>query len=202
MTDFNISDNELTGIEDMWEEFDQRRRPLDAGTYTAVLSKVNNVSEYTTKEGRTGVNAEVNFIVFGGEFDGKPLNFQRLSIYQLIALFKSAGYSQPPGSPTEVADALANLADAGTKVKIRVNWTAFSSPAYAEKLMELTGEATAKAAKAAASGPQKGEAGDYATILSNYREFPEDELGNKVASVQCPYTDEKVTARAEIKDFA
>jgi hypothetical protein len=197
-----ITNEPLNNVGKLWEDYKNRAKPVPAGYHTAVLSSINEFNTYTTQKGDPFPVANLDFELYGGELDGKSLRFQRLIINQLIGLFQAAGVEDPPGTTVELAEGLAAIKDTGAVFKVRTDLEAFSTEAYTAKLMELTETDDGDTARSAAGKDEKREAAQYATIFTSAREFPVDSAGEPLTTVDCPYTQGKVQARAVVKGFA
>jgi len=196
---------------DNWVEPSLSPIPVPKGVYEAVIYDVNDVRSFQWR-GKDIVEFTLTFQVVGGEHDGRLISYIRVNSFPtrgntstgVTDLLLCAGYpiDELRGITFDgLIDAIEQLKADGSTVFLSVDWEGFSLAAYQEKLKELTGAEDYETAKNLADKDQRKEAGNYATVFSNYNSFPELPNGEKNHRPKCPITDEPLNARAVVRKF-
>ena len=222
----NLDDSPIDGIEEAfqnWSEPQEFPPPPPPGKKSAVVTQIRDM-----KQNAGVLSVVLDLQLRGGEDEGKPLNFVRLSgkMYdrtsshtrtsQLLDFIKSGGVQQVPNSNKQFAQCIQRMIDAATLAYFQVDWRAYCTNCANTKLMEETGEVTDDAAGAALDDIKRTDSRRGAEIqkkvrqagekFKNYRAFPEIAGATKGADgmvprkdiVNCPTCGQELRAQANI----
>ena len=213
----NLDDTPIEGIEqafENWQEPQEFPPPPPPGKHSAIIKDIREA-----KENDHVLTVTLDLEVRGGDADGKPLNFVRLSgrmferggyrTSQLLDFIKSAGAQQVPHSNKEFALLLKSLMEQAKTVNFQLDWRAYCTSCAATKLMELTATVTDEAAKGALAylmqtDREKGlkvrnEVSKVGTKFKNYKAFPVvPNTDQRKDLVDCPQCGAELRAQANI----
>jgi|WetSurMetagenome_2_1015567.scaffolds.fasta_scaffold11627_5 hypothetical protein len=215
MSELNFSDEPIDSQTDFdnWEPAPEFAPPPAAGTYRTYVSEIREAKEFDAKAGKR-LNATLDFRIVGGQYDDRAITWQRISNAEferrdghrssmMLDLVKSAGIQQAPRSNKEFYLTLQSLKDRGPAglFGTQIDWRGFCTGCYEKALMAVTGTTNSEAAKAVATGEQKGTASKEAVKAKNYRAFPTTPNGSKADSFICKDCQGEVRAQVKVQRF-
>lgn len=210
----DLTDELIPGIDEVYANYGS---VLPAGVYTVSVSDTTHVklTPGVNKKGRPytalgGLTYRVEGDKDGNTGEGVPvgsiLRFQKTWIETLVNAFFSkteiAAGADVPRTTKAQAKFIDDLAENGTTMKVKVDWTAFDVDKYNRIMVELAEtedrEDPIEAAKELADSKMKAEASTRATLAKTYSDFPLSPAddGTRLGSITTP--DGEVRAQANV----